>query len=208
MSEEQTVTVSEMVGKGGAAHRLVRVGAWDFTVWEGAGDGEPRIRDLDAGERLGFARPITIRDLIKRIWQGKNRNRIHQIRTARTTSGGRPTKPATEFWLTEAQLLKLCARSETEIADAILDDMIRVYMLARRGLLGASTPAARLSPADVEALALLLLADPQADHHVDHLEQHQSHQAAVDERRADRDALRLELREAADMHAFGRRGRG
>jgi hypothetical protein len=74
-----------------------------------------------------------------------------------------------ESWLTEAQLLKLCARSETPIADAILDDLVHVYMLVRRGLL---VPSVGASPGIValEARVAALEAKVAAGQHaaIDH----------------------------------------
>lgn len=139
---EATVTISEVVGEGDVAHRLVRVGAWDFTVWDALGDGEPRVRDVDAGQRLGLGRARDVRKLIRRTWPGKKLNDIHQRATVVRRPGQVASRSVREFWLSEAQLLKLCARSETPIADAILDDMIRVYMLVRRGLVHAAPPPA------------------------------------------------------------------
>ena len=52
---------------------------------------------------------------------------------------------ADAYWLTEAELLKLCARSETPIAEAILDEMIAVYQAVRRKLL-VPAPAPALAP--------------------------------------------------------------
>lgn len=114
---------------------IVRASGWDMTIWPGAGD-EPRIRDLDAAERLGFARTRKIREIIERIWPG------FAGLYCRPTVGRQPVGPKgggvrefvyNEVWLTEAQLLKVIARSETPIAEAILDEMISVYMAVRRG---------------------------------------------------------------------------
>jgi len=131
-TEEEIPTVSSVIGEGVDAHRLVRVGAWELTVWVGRGDEEPRIRDLDLGERLGYANPIDIRKLIRRLEDEKKLKDLVVFATVAKTSGGRPGR---EYWLTEAQALKVVAKSETSIADALLDEVIRVYMLARRGLL-------------------------------------------------------------------------
>jgi hypothetical protein len=54
--QEPTVTISALVGVGHDAYRLVQAGAWSFTGWEATADGEPRIRDVDAGQRLGLGR--------------------------------------------------------------------------------------------------------------------------------------------------------
>ena len=142
------VTVSEVIGTGAEAHRMVRVGDWEMRV-EGAEGTDPLIRDLDAAARLGFKQPRMIRKLIKRIWP-ENKG-LHVRSTVERTSmpqGGTRETAVTEYWLTEAQLLKVCARSETPIAEAVLDEMIRVYMLARRGLLPPSVSAKALAAAE------------------------------------------------------------
>lgn len=158
---EPVVTISALLGVGADAHQLVHAGAWSFTVWEATGDGEARMRDLDAGERLGFRRQRKIRDLIRRTYPGKKLNDIHQRPIV-----GRPGQVADpggiEFWLTEAQLLKLCARSETPIADAILDDMIRVYMLVRRGLLAPASASTKQLEARFAAIEAQLAASQRA----------------------------------------------
>jgi len=127
------ITMSDLVGMGADAHRLVRVGAWSFTVWETTSDGEPRMRDVDVGERLGFGRPRKVRELVRRTWSGEKFRQIYVRPMVGRTSmprGGTRKVSVDEFWLTEAQILKLCARAETPIADAILDDMIQVYSAA------------------------------------------------------------------------------
>lgn len=109
------------------------------------GDEEPLMRDVDAGERLGLGRTRDVRKLIRRTWPGEKIQQIHVRATVARTSmprGGERETCVEEFWLTEAQVLRLCARSETTVADAILDDMIRVYMLARRGQAAAPEPDA------------------------------------------------------------------
>jgi len=111
---------------------------WEFSIWENMPDGEPRIRDIDAATRLGYAEPRMVRKLIKRVWPG---NKAPYVRStvARTSmpKGGTREVKVTEYWLTEAELLKLIARSETQVAEAILDEMIAVYMAVRRHLVAA-----------------------------------------------------------------------
>lgn len=130
---------------------IVRADGWDMTVWPDAGD-EPRIRDLDAAERLGFARPRKIREIIARIWP--NFAGLYVRPTVGRTSmpnGGVRIDTTNEAWLTEAQLLKVIARSETPIAEAILDEMIAVYMAVRRGF--ARRMVAELVREEIQARA-------------------------------------------------------
>lgn len=157
---ERDVVVSALVGTGADAHRIVTVGPWCFTV-QGAEGTEPLIRDVDAAERLGFARPRKIREIITRIWPENQRPHVRPTvgRTSMPNGGTRETV-VQEFWLTEAQLLKVCARSETPVAEAILDEMIAVYMLARRGLLvpaaAATATVPGVNPADFAAVVAIL----------------------------------------------------
>ena len=58
-------TVSPMIGEGADAHRLVRVGGYAFTAW--ANDDEPRMRDVELAEKLGYGQPRDIRKLISRL---------------------------------------------------------------------------------------------------------------------------------------------
>jgi hypothetical protein len=143
-------TISPVIGEGEDAHRLVRVGTWNFTAWMGGEEGEPRIRDVDLAERLGYARPRRIRTLIASLRTAGKLKDLHR-RPAR----GRGAAPVMveEYWLTEGQALKVIAKSETDVADAILDEMIRVYGLARRGLL----PEQRAFTLSPEAIAMAIL---------------------------------------------------
>jgi len=137
-------TMSAIVGAGADARRLVRVADWTMSVWSTYGDDEPRIRDVDLATRLGFERPRDVRKLVERIWPENRRPHVRAT-VARTSMprGGEREFTVWEYWLTEAEALKLTARSETPIADAILDEMIRVYRLAIRGLL---TPVRTVPP--------------------------------------------------------------
>lgn len=101
------------------------------------GDSEPRMRDVDLGTRLRFTRPRDVRALIERLVAAGKLNDVHHCDTVSRRPGQVAARPVREYWLTEAQALKVAARSETDVADALLDEMIRVYMLARRGLLPA-----------------------------------------------------------------------
>lgn len=134
------------VGDGSDARTIVHVGAWELVAWVGRGDEEPRIRDVDLAARLQYERPAKIRDLIKSMISRGKLSNVEVFPAPGKTFGGRP---AMEFWLTEAQALKVAAKSETEPADAILDEMIHVFELARRGLLPSQAPVADLGARDV-----------------------------------------------------------
>lgn len=152
-----TPMVSEVVGVGPDAHRLVQVGLWRFTAPGAIGE-EVVVRDADLGARVGLGRPRDVRKLIERIWP-ENRRPIKRATVARWIAGKGAARESVvdEYWLTEAQALKLIARSETKGAEAILDEMIAVCIAARRGLLrpvAAQAPAA-LDPSVRAALELL-----------------------------------------------------
>jgi hypothetical protein len=51
-----------------------------------------------------------------------------------------------EYWLTEAQALKVVSKSETDKADALLDEVIAVYMAVRRGMVPRAAPQPEASP--------------------------------------------------------------
>jgi len=117
--------------------------------WSIATDGdEPRILDEELGRRLGFARPRDIRKLIDRL---RKDGKLNDIRISATASrieirpGVYRDQVVDEFWLTEAQALKVIAKSETAIADQILDEVIAVFIAYRRGQLAAPQPVPVLS---------------------------------------------------------------
>jgi hypothetical protein len=108
--------------------QMTTVDGWALATG-GFDDAEPRVLDLEIAERLEYANSFDIRKLIRRLDED---GRLGLVATVAKSTGGRP---ATEYWLTEAQALKVVAKSETAKADALLDEVIRVFVLARRGLL-------------------------------------------------------------------------
>lgn len=114
------------------------IDGWPLGTMGGAA--EPRIRDLDLAEKLGYDRPRKIRDLITRLVKAGKLNDVSMRpaveRIAKTGAvGGIEEREVNEYWLTEAQALKVSARSETDVADALLDQMIAVFTAFTRGLL-------------------------------------------------------------------------
>lgn len=135
------VNVSDVIGEGALARREMAIEGTALTVWMEYGDSEPRMIDTDVAAKLGFKEPRMVRKLIERIWPENQRPHVRS--TVERTSmprGGEREVVVNAYWLTEAQILKVCARSETPVAESILDEMIRVYMLARRGLLTPVQP--------------------------------------------------------------------
>jgi len=88
-------------------------------------DGEPRIRDLDLADRLGFSDPRLIRRTIER-----NRNDLERygvIATLAITSGPEGGRPGTEYWLNEKQVYAVCQLSDAPKAAEIRRLMIEVF---------------------------------------------------------------------------------
>lgn len=143
--------------------REITIGSWALHA-EGDPNAEPRMRDLDLAERLGYERPRDIRKLIKDLCTAGKLSDI-SIRDEQARVFGQ--RPAREYWLTEAQALKVVAKSETAAADALLDEVIAVFIMARRGLLptAAQPVDASLAMAQITALTALVtkLADNVGD---------------------------------------------
>jgi hypothetical protein len=150
--DEEVVTVSEVVGEGFEAHRIVRVGPWTLVAAATNGE-EPRIRDIDLAERLEFSRPRDIRKLIRSLATAGKLNDLHHRDAAARADGQVAARPEREYWLTEAQALKVVAKSETAKADAILDEVIRVFILARKGLLPQQLAPRPYDPASLAVIA-------------------------------------------------------
>lgn len=108
-------------------------------------DGEVRMRDLDIGTKIQLAQPRNIRATIKKLEkEGKLpgiQTRTVRVRVARKGRGEVEIE-SKEYWLTRAQALKVIAKCETEVADAILDEVIAIYEAAVDGLLAPPAPPA------------------------------------------------------------------
>ena len=106
-------------------------------------DGEPRVRDLDLAEKLGFDRPRKIRELIERNMDeieniGALRRGVNKIRSGK----GRVTE-VEEFYLNEEQALLVSVLSNAPNAAAVRAMLIRVFVAYRRGELEAKAPKAQ-----------------------------------------------------------------
>lgn len=116
-------------------------------------DTEPRVHDLRLAEALGFERPRSIRDLIKR-----NHDELSKYgevfatvaKTSHSEGGGLPHagallphgaakssrergRPGTEFWLNEPQSVLVCMLSRTDKAAEVRAEIIEVFLAWRRG---------------------------------------------------------------------------
>lgn len=83
---------------------------------------ELRILDLDLGKRLGFARPIKIRDLIKR-----HQVSLEAMGTLPTVGTVNRGQQATEFYLNCKQAIFITAKSETAEATDITIEIIERF---------------------------------------------------------------------------------
>jgi hypothetical protein len=99
-SESEAPPVAVDVAPDGS--RIVRVGAWVLAA--PAAEDEPRIRDIDLAERLGYERPRKIRDLIERLCREGKLN-DSELRPVVGRSGGRPAKAAIEIRQRESGVL-------------------------------------------------------------------------------------------------------
>lgn len=150
---KSSVSVGPVTSTPTDTRQNLTVNGWRLCVFS-TETGEPRIRDLDLAERLGYSKTHNIRDLIRTMLkEGRLRDVLVFRVTRKTPQGGRPGE---EFWLTEAQALKVIAKSGTDAADRILDEMIEVFRLAIRGLLSPE----RANSAETR-LAMFLLSERQ-----------------------------------------------
>lgn len=101
-------------------------------------DGEPRARDIEIAERLGYSRPRAVRDLIK-----KNLAEIEAFGAVRhganiAVSGKGKETEVEEFWLTEEQALAVATLSKAPNAAAVRAMLIRTFVAWRRGHLASA----------------------------------------------------------------------
>jgi hypothetical protein len=93
---------------------------------------EPRVLDTDLAQRLGFDRPVKVRDLIKR-----NRAEIETFgplpTVGRVINGGQ----AVEAYLNEEQALLVAALSKAPRAPEVRAALIRTFVALRRGQISA-----------------------------------------------------------------------
>lgn len=133
---------------------------------EAAGDGEPRVRDVDLAERLGYERPRKVRALIERHAAELRRygalsmrpvvERIEKTGAIR----GIEEREVMEYWLNEGQAIDLCALSRTDLAIDVREEVIRVFMAVRHGraLPAPQPPAPALSLEQVVATLMPVMA--------------------------------------------------
>jgi hypothetical protein len=121
-------------------------------------DGEPdvRIHDLELARRSGLAQPRNIRQVIKRL---EKRGRLPGIlmrtvamrieigpKSART---GERVQEVQEYWLTRTEALRVIDALDTPPAEAMRDEMIRVFEMALDGKLPGQAISAEMIRAAV-----------------------------------------------------------
>lgn len=98
---------------------------------------EPRVRDVELADWLGYDRPRKIRELIRKLEKSGFLPGInvcpHRGRTL-MPKGGEREDVVYEYLLTEAEALLVATRSETATARTLVADMIRVYREVKRQL--------------------------------------------------------------------------
>src|SRR3954465_2110160 len=105
-------------------------------------DGETRILDIDLAERLGFARPSKIRELIER--HVGSLNKISVLPTVGQTLGASGGRPSKAYYLNRKQAIFVTAKSETEAATEITIEIIERFDAYERGAAPAPAPALNL----------------------------------------------------------------
>lgn len=91
-------------------------------------EGELRILDIDLGKRLGFAKPVKIRELIKRHLPS-----LEQMGTVPTVGTVKRGQGATEYYLNRKQAIFITAKSETAEATDITIEIIERFDAYERG---------------------------------------------------------------------------
>ena len=76
-------------------------------------DGEPRLRDLILGDRLGYENPTDVRQVIERNFDELETYGIFPQVEEKIGGRGRPRK---SYWLNEPQSLLICMFSKTDMA--------------------------------------------------------------------------------------------
>lgn len=116
---------------------------------------EPRVRDTDLAERLGYDRPRKFRELVSKMVEsnelpgvlvrpgyGRGRNQHGETSAVVVTN---------EFWLTEREALLVCARSEAPRAHEVRAMLVDVFIAYRRGQLVPAAPPAAMTVAEFSA---------------------------------------------------------
>jgi hypothetical protein len=178
---------------------LMRVDSWTLAT-TGFEDGQPRVRDLELAEHLGYERPRKVRDLIRRLAEEGKLPAVYVRPTVGRTSmpnGGARVVQVNEYWLTEAQAHKVVAKSDTLIADAALDEMIQAFMSVRHGAVDVRGAVPAITFAQFQAMLAPLAAE------IASLKKQVIEQYGGTISVTDCNALRREVRDIARLRAKG-----
>ena len=117
---------------------LITINGWSL---DAQNSDEPRVRDIDLAERLGYERPRDIRKLIARLAEEGEISGVHTRATvARVARAGRGEVDvkADEFWLTEEQALLVSIGSKAPRAMEVRRDLVRLFIIVRHGAVESS----------------------------------------------------------------------
>lgn len=120
-----------------SAHPLQTVNDWSLMP-PTEGDAEPRVRDVDLGDRLGYAEPRMVRKLIKRLRDSGEIPGVQSrdtVERQRTRNGGEREYAVEEFWLTEREALLVCSASDAPNAGVVRAALVDLFIAWRRGQL-------------------------------------------------------------------------
>lgn len=118
--------------------RKLDINGWPLVLVSDAGRDEPHIEDEELARRLCYAEPRMIRKIIKRYEKSGDLAGINVRSTVTRTSmphGGTREVEVQVYLLNEEQACFIAAKSETPAANALLREMIHVFVLARHGML-------------------------------------------------------------------------
>jgi hypothetical protein len=113
---------------------LSRIDGW-LVGTHGFEDEAHRVLDTELAKKLGFGRPRDIRKLITKLVDGGELCGIQtRDAVARVDRRGRGSVEiaSTEYWLTLEEALFVTAKSETATANAILKEVIAVFLKAQK----------------------------------------------------------------------------
>lgn len=106
---------------------------------------EPRVRDLELGERLGFEQPRMIRKLIARNADELSQHGPLLQSEAMVATGKGARRAVSEYLLNEPQALLVCMFARTPKATEVRRQVIEVFLAWRRGELQAA-PRGNVAP--------------------------------------------------------------
>lgn len=106
---------------------VMNISGWNITEI----NGEATIKDIESAQKLGYGRPRDIKKLIQRLCESGFYGGATPCRTLENINGNETTV----YYLNEKQTLKTISKSETKIADKIMDEVIDVFIAFRNGKL-------------------------------------------------------------------------